>query len=46
LKNHADVLRDIRSMLETLGLGQSSFADIFLDAYKREQPLFRLPYFN
>jgi Rha family phage regulatory protein len=43
-KNHADVLRDIRNMLETLDLGQSSFADSYFNSQNKEQPMFRLPY--
>ena len=43
-KNHADVLRDIRSMLESLGIDLSSFADIYCDSLGRPQPAFKLPY--
>ena len=43
-KNHADVLRDIRNMLESLGLGESSFADSYFNSQNKEQPMFRLPY--
>jgi Rha family phage regulatory protein len=43
-KNHADVLRDIRNMLETLDLGQSSFADSYFNSQNKEQPMFRLLY--
>ena len=43
-KNHADVMRDIRKMLKDLEKDQSRFADIFFDAYEREQPMFSLPY--
>jgi phage antirepressor YoqD-like protein len=43
-KNHADVMRDIRNMLEDLGREDASkFAGIYLDAYKREKPCFNLP---
>ena len=43
-KNHADVMRDIRNMLEDLGEEDASkFAGIYLDAYKREKPCFNLP---
>jgi phage regulator Rha-like protein len=42
-KNHSDVMRDIRNMLEGLGEDQSSFADIFFDSYNRPQPCFKLP---
>ena len=41
-KNHADVLADIRKMLKDLEKDQSCFADIFLDAYERKQPMFSL----
>lgn len=41
-KNHADVLRDIRNMLEVLKKDASSFADIYLDAHGRSQPCFLL----
>lgn len=37
-KNHADVLRDIRNMLEALDLGQSSFADSYFNSQNKEQP--------
>jgi len=42
-KNHFDVMRDIRKMLEALGEDESKFAGIYLDAYKREKPCFNLP---
>lgn len=42
-KNHADVLRDIRNMLEVLKKDASIFADIYLDAHGRSQPGFTLP---
>ena len=41
-KNHADVLRDIRNMLEVLKKDASIFADIYLDAHGRSQPCFSL----
>lgn len=41
-KNHFDVMRDIRKMLEALGKDESKFAGIYLDAYKREKPCFNL----
>ena len=41
-KNHADVLRDIRNMLEVLKKDASIFADIYLDALGRSQPCFSL----
>lgn len=42
-KNHADVLRDIRNMLEVLKKDASIFAGIYHDAYGREKPCFNLP---
>lgn len=42
-KEHANVMRDIRKMLDELKIDQLSFEGIFLDSYKREQPLFALP---
>lgn len=42
-KNHSDVMRDIRVMLDSLEKDQSKFADIFPDAYGRSQPCFKLP---
>ena len=41
-KNHADVLRDIRNMLEVLKKDASIFAGIYKDAYGREKPCFNL----
>ena len=43
-KNRADVLRDIRTMLESLGIDLSNFADIYSDSLGRPQPAFKLPY--
>lgn len=42
-KEHAHVIRDARIMLTELGIDQSSFGSIFLDAYKRQQPCLNLP---
>ena len=42
-KNHADVLRDIRNMLEVLKKDASSFAGIYKDAYGRDKACFNLP---
>lgn len=41
-KNHADVLRDIRTMLDVLKKDASSFAGIYQDAYGRDKPCFNL----
>lgn len=41
-KNHADVLRDIRNMLDVLKKDASSFAGIYQDTYGREKPCFNL----
>ena len=42
-KNHADVLRDIRVMLEALGIDASKFAGTYRDAANRDKPCFHLP---
>ena len=42
-KNHADVLRDIRNMLEQLGFTASSFAGSYKDSTGRTLPTFDLP---
>ena len=42
-KNHADVLRDIRNMLEVLKKDASVFAGIYKDAYGRDKACFNLP---
>lgn len=42
-KNHADVLRDIRVMLEQLGEGASRFAGAYVDAQGKTRPCFFLP---
>jgi len=42
-KRHADVMRDIKNMLEGLELDERRFASIYLDAYNREKPMFVLP---
>lgn len=41
-KDHANVLRDARNMLEELGKDVLSFEGIYLDAYGREQPCINL----
>lgn len=42
-KEHANVMRDIRGMLEELGEDVLRFEDIYSDAYGRGQPCFNLP---
>lgn len=42
-KDHANVLRDARNMLEELGKDAFSFEGIYLDAYGREKPCINLP---
>lgn len=42
-KNHADVLRDIRNMLEVLKKDASIFAGIYKDAYGRDKAPLRCP---
>ena len=42
-KDHANVLRDARTMLIELGKDVLSFECIYLDAYGREQPCLHLP---
>lgn len=42
-KQHKDVLYDIRSMLEQLGLTSADFSAYLPDAYGRRQPAFVLP---
>jgi hypothetical protein len=41
-KRHADVIRDIKNMLEQLNIDERNFASIYLDAYKREKPCYNL----
>lgn len=42
-KEHANVMRDIRIMLEGLQIDPLSFEAMYLDAYQREQACFELP---
>lgn len=42
-KDHPNVMRDIRGMLEELGEDALRFEDIYSDAYGRAQPCFNLP---
>jgi Rha family phage regulatory protein len=43
-KDHGHVLRDIRAMLESLDLGESTFGCTYFDAQNKERPEFKLPY--
>lgn len=42
-KLHQDVLRDIRKLFDDVNEDASKFAGMYLDAYKREKPCYRLP---
>ncbi len=42
-KNHADVMRDIRNMVQALEQDASSFAAMSPDSYGRAQPIYKLP---
>ena len=42
-KRHADVLRDIRVMLDDLEIGLSKFASSYVNEQNKEQPCYRLP---
>ena len=42
-KKHFHVMRDIRTMLETLGEDGSKFLSSYRDAYQREKPHYILP---
>ena len=42
-KRHADVMRDIRTMLEQLALNQRSFASVYRDGKGEPRPCFHLP---
>lgn len=42
-KQHAHVCRDIRTMLDDLGIGQSSFGSTYFDAQGKERSCFVLP---
>ena len=44
MKNHPDVLRDIRTMVQALEIVVSRFAAMCLDAYGRPQPMLNLPH--
>ncbi|WP_227440989.1 phage antirepressor KilAC domain-containing protein [Methylobacterium sp. W2] len=42
-KRHADVMRDVRSMLDQLGANERSFASVYRDAKGESRPCFSLP---
>ena len=42
-KNHKDVMRDIRNMLDELGETSAQFCADLPDTYGRKQPAFSLP---
>jgi len=42
-KNHADVMRDIRSTLEQAEIGLSKFASSYRNSQNKEQPCYNLP---
>ena len=42
-KEHSNVMRDIRKILNEVNIDQFIFESIFLDSYNREQPCFNLP---
>lgn len=42
-KRHADVLRDVRNMLNQLGLAERSFASGYLDANNQQRTEYLLP---
>lgn len=42
-KNHADVMRDIRNILEQAGIDQSKFACVYLGANGQDRPCYNLP---
>ena len=41
-KDHKNIMRDARSMLESLGLDVLSFEQVYSDAYGRKKPCFNL----
>lgn len=45
-KNHADVMRDIRNMFNSLNLAESSFASSYLDANNQSRKCYNLPRFE
>jgi phage regulator Rha-like protein len=42
-KNHSDVLRDIRKILNEAGIGESKYAFTYLSEQNKELPCFHLP---
>lgn len=42
-KNHADVMRDVRSVLDQAEIGHSKFASSYRNSQNKEQPCFLLP---
>jgi Rha family phage regulatory protein len=42
-KRHANVLRDIRKVLDEVEIDQAKFGSTYLDVYNREQSCFNLP---
>jgi phage antirepressor YoqD-like protein len=45
-KNHADVMRDIRTVLEQAEIGLSKFAGSYFNSQNKEQPCYFLPRFE
>lgn len=43
-KNHKDVLRDVRSMLESLNIDERSFASVYKGGNGQDRPIINLPY--
>lgn len=43
-KDHKNIMRDARAMLESLGLDALSFEQVYSDAYGRKQPCLNLPH--
>jgi phage antirepressor YoqD-like protein len=45
-KNHADVMRDIRKVLDEAEIGESEFAGTYIDVQNKDRPCFLLPRFE
>lgn len=45
-KDHADVLKDIRRILEEAEIDHGKFSGIYKDSMNREQPCYNLPLGN